>query len=139
MGRMRYAQDVRKARNCGYVHCAFVTDSTDDLAIVLANFGLFADPTLLIEVSRAEAIAILTKLLWKDMAYGVECMPLDTAREFADAFVVEHESSNCKYYSNVVSAQSNEWYPLTTATFDSGIIISSNTRQHACLWFEDED
>lgn len=117
----------------------FVTDSSNDLAIVLAKFGLRSDATLISEISRTEAHAILTKLLWKDLAYGVECMPLDTAAAFADRFLSESESSQCKYFSNVANSESNQWQPFTSSTFDSGVIVSGPTGRHACLWIEDED
>jgi hypothetical protein len=136
---MKQARDIIKARDCGQVRYSFVTDSSNDLSAVLAKFGLFDDSSLVTEVSRAEAISILTELLWKDMAYGVECMSLDAAKGFAENFISESESSKCKYYSNVKSAESKQWQPLTSSTFDSGVIISGNIRRHACLWFQDED
>lgn len=136
---MKQARDILNARNCGQVRYSFVTDAANDLSAVLAKFGLFADASLITEVSRTEAISILTKLLWKDMAYGAECMAHDTAKRFAETFISESESTGCKFYSNVKSAEPMQRQPLTSSTFDSGVIVSGNLHRHACLWFQDED
>jgi hypothetical protein len=136
---MKQARDIVKARKFGQVRYSFITDLSSDLSTVLSKFGLRTDATLVTKVSRTEAIAILTKLLWRDMAYGVECMAHDTAKAYAESFISESESTKCKYYSNVQSAESKQWQPLTNSTFDSGVIVSGNIRRHACLWFEDED
>jgi hypothetical protein len=136
---MKQAIELIKARKYGQIRYSFMTDSSNDLSTVLSKFGLLGDATLVIEVSRTEAIAILTKLLWKDMAYGEECMAHDTAKAFAEAFILESESTQCKYYSNVKSAASTQWQPLTDATFDAGVIVSGHIGLHACLWIQDED
>ncbi len=91
---MNLARDIVKARGCGEIRYSIVADVSNDLSAVLSKFGLFTDASLVTEVSRADATAILTKLLWKDMAYGVECMAHDTAMTFAETVISESESTN---------------------------------------------
>lgn len=92
---------------------------------------------------RASAVAILTQLLHKDMAYGSEIMPIEDARNLASNFISLFDPES-KYYSNS-TWNKNEygknisgWNPLTEATFDSGIIVVDKNKI-GIAWFEDED
>lgn len=91
----------------------------------------------------ASAVAILSQLLHKDMAYGSEIMPLEEARNLASGFISLFDATS-NYYSNSTWHQHESggniraWAPLTEATFDSGIIVVDN-HKIGIAWFEDED
>jgi hypothetical protein len=134
--------DPRKliaARRFGNVHYALVSDHSADLSQVLAKFGLTPDASLLVEHDRETALAILTELLWKDMAYEEECMPRAQAGEYALEWLIEHEDAESKYYSNGNFAKRESWNPFTESTFDAGLIVTGTAGQYSCLWFQDED
>jgi len=92
---------------------------------------------------------ILTTLLHKDLAYGVELMPLDKAGLFTDRFFSLF-SSQALYFSNSVWNENeytpdkafefglSSWAPLTELTFDSGIVICDNSKI-GIIWFSDDD
>ncbi|WP_167046504.1 hypothetical protein [Burkholderia sp. Ax-1724] len=97
------------------------------------------DGAALVAQDRANAIAILTHLLWKGQAYDYECMDSRKAAELAERIISENESTDSRYFSNRTSALSNSWNGLTDSTFDSGIVVSSEDGQYFCIWLEDED
>jgi hypothetical protein len=92
---------------------------------------------------------ILTALLHKDLAYGMELMPLDRASLFTDRFFSLF-SSQALYFSNSTWNQNeykpaedfkfgfSSWWSLTELTFDSGIIICDNSKI-GVVWFSDDD
>lgn len=100
--------------------------------------------------TRAIAFQILSHLLHKSMAYGVEVLPLEDANRLAAHFVSLFDN-DAQYYSNSAwntNKYSNDsttfvlglsgWNPCTDATFDSGIIIA-DSNNIGIAWFEDED
>ena len=111
----------------------------DGLSGALQAFGLFPEPTALQELSPAKAVDVLALLLWKDMAYGVERCDQAQAKGFAKQVVSHYNERGARFLSNGNWAQEKTWYPLTRATFDSGIVIELPDSHFACLWFEDED
>jgi hypothetical protein len=123
---------------CGEIKFSLITDYSNDMSRVLSRLGLTPDKSLLVEQSREGAISILSDLLWKGQAYLGENMPKEVANSIATKIVSENESATSRYFSNKDSPTSDTWSPLTNATFDSGIIVSSN-RRYFCIWFEDED
>ncbi len=128
-----------KARDCGEIRIALVTEMTGDLSRVLSKLGFAPDASMLVEQDRVTALSILTALLWKDMAYEGECMPREQAEAFSNAIIDENCDIHSRYFSNGNWALQESWNPLTNATFDAGIIISSGGRLYFCIWFEDED
>lgn len=115
------------------------SEPTQDLKLVLSQFGLKADPSLLVAHDTESAYAILVSLLWKDMAYEDECMPQTQAQAFAQQVFAEHATLGSKYYSNGNVAKGESWNPLTESTFDAGLIITSDDNLYFCIWFQDED
>ena len=103
----------------------------------LAKFGLKS--TSLFEIDEHTAWEILADLLWVDMAYRHEFMPEQRANDLAEQIISDHSDQNCKYFSNRENIESNIWKPLTTSTFDSGIVIAWGDGNFFCIWFEDED
>lgn len=128
-----------KARGCGAIRYAIASEPTGDLERVLSQFGLRADPSLLVEHDPDNAFAILVALLWKDMAYEDECMSQEEAEAFAQQLFATHATPSSKYYSNGNVAKGESWNPLTDSTFDSGLVITGNDKTYFCIWFQDED
>lgn len=128
------------ARNCGEIRYAVAYETTGAISCLLDKFVLTTDESLLIEHDRDTALEILISLLWKDMAYGHECMPRHEAVLLAEEIFSEYEQTGCRYFSNANLAQGESWNPLTESTFDSGlIIINPSSNIHLCIWFQDED
>ncbi|HEY0931214.1 MAG TPA: hypothetical protein VGE27_14935 [Gemmatimonas sp.] len=98
-----------------------------------------------IEVSAADAQAIVTALLHRDLAYGAELMSLASAADLAtplfDAVPEPHA-----YFTNgdwVMNPNGGEatlrgWNPISDATFDSGVVCLGAGRA-AVFWVQDED
>ena len=126
-------------RCCGEVRYAVLRDISNDLSQVLGRFGLSPDAAALVEHDRAAALAILAELLWKDMAYESECMPRARAEAWAEQVFAEHAAEGSRFYSNGNWARRESWNPLTTSTFDAGVIIAGPDGAYFCLWFQDED
>jgi hypothetical protein len=109
----------------------------------------------LIEIGNSKlAISILTSLLYKDLAYNAEIIPLEQANLLANAFISTF-STQATYFSNSTWNKNeyrdeyregnrnhelglSSWTPFTEATFDSGVIIYDNNRI-GIAWFADED
>jgi hypothetical protein len=85
------------------------------------------------------ALSILAALLWKDMAYEIECMSEAEAEEMAKVIISQNESAESKYFSNGNWAKRESWSPLTNSTFDAGLIVSGFNHRYFCIWFQDED
>jgi hypothetical protein len=158
VGSMMDPQSIIEARHAGEVRYVVLSDFSDDMDRVLSRFGLVADGTLLVEYNRETALSILTELLWRDMAYRMECMSEPEARKIAQEIISQNEYAGSKYYSNGNWAkreswnpltdstldarrviESRSWNPLTDSTFDGGLIITGPNHRYFCLWFQDED
>ena len=133
------ATEVLQERQAGEVRISIIRDYSDDLSIVLKKVGLDAPASCLVECNRSDAIEILTGLLWKDQAYGHECMPEARAKFLAEKVVLENGYENSRYFSNKTSPTADSWRACTESTFDCGLIISSGDGRYFCIWFEDED
>ncbi len=99
---------------------------------------------------RETAVAVLSELLHKDMAYGAKMMPQEEADLLATDFLSLFGEKS-RYFSNATWQKEkdsfagqthvkrlNGWKSLTEATFDSGIIVA-DTDKIGIVWFEDED
>ena len=120
----------------------FVRNCSNDLSLVLEKFGLIPNKSLLVEKNKEETLEILTELLWKNLAYSHERIPKNRAIFFAQQIIMEHQSPDNRYFSNVLwsAPESQSMAALTKSTFDAGIIIASEiTKKYFCIWFEDED
>ncbi|MBN3802151.1 hypothetical protein GXB81_03650 [Paraburkholderia sp. Ac-20336] len=136
---MNPIKEILAARGPTMIRISSILDYSNDLSQVLKKFGLTPDRAALVAQDRANAIAILTHLLWKGQAYDYECMDSRKAAELAERIISENESTDSRYFSNRTSALSNSWNGLTDSTFDSGIVVSSEDGQYFCIWLEDED
>ncbi len=93
------------------------------------------------EINQEEAQKIINFIMTKDLAYSVQLMSLQEAEKiFVKLF--HFFSSNSKFFTNAsfinnVSAM-NAWDSITKATFDTGVVILSDTRI-GMVWVKDED
>lgn len=127
------------ARRYGEIRYAVASEPTGSLSRLLGKFGLTPDESLLVEHDRHSALQILITLLWRDMAYEGECMPREEAESLARQILSEHESSDCRYFSNG-NVVKGDWNPLTESTFDAGLVVTDAVAHcHFCIWFQDED
>lgn len=150
-------KEIEETRECGAVYLAMHErpENTDWEAVVLENFvittiSLEKLSVSLVQIDKAKAQSILALLLYKDMAYESEIMPIDRAdylvERFCDLFTnkasyFSNSTRNKNDYFNTGKAFElglNSWNPLTEATFDSGIIVCDDERI-GVAWFEDED
>lgn len=128
-----------QARQFGEVRYAVVSESTGEMSRVLAKLGLKPEPEALVEHDRESAYLILRDLLWKDMAYEGECMPIAQAESLAQQILQEHSVEGSRYFSNGNWPKREGWNPLTESTFDAGILVSQPPGRYFCIWFQDED
>jgi hypothetical protein len=127
------------ARRVGAVRHGWATLGDDDLGRVLRMFGLSPSPSLLIEHDRSTAKRILTELLWKDLAYGTECMSSEQAKTLACELIQARSGIDSRYFSNSAWTEPRSYSPLTDATYDAGLLIQCTRGHYYCIWFEDED
>ena len=136
---MNDPRSIIAARKYGEIRYAVVSESTNDMSRVLGKFGLTPDASLLVEHDRESAFAILRELLWKDMAYDGECMPMSQAEEIAQSLLQQYGAPQSKYFSNGDWSKREGWNPLTESTFDAGLVITGSDGEYFCIWFQDED
>ncbi len=109
-----------------------------------ASFGLHGDDSCYRKIEPDDAERILTSVLWKGMAYGVELVAYESARALAQGFLAVESLASDFYTNSVWSAAPDgeyllrSWSPGTDATFNVGIIVLS-VDSVACVWVEDED
>lgn len=131
---------LQEAVNRGEVEYFAPKKYDGGLVAALVAFGLRPQPDNLREVTHAEAVKILSALLNKGMAYGEERIPELEAQTLSCELLSPQGGDAKTIYSNGNWAAKHEgWNPMTDSTFDSGLIIQSQTEEYACLWFRDED
>lgn len=96
-----------------------------------------------IAIDRQEAATALTACLARGQAYDSPIMPLDQAREFAEAFVQRFEEdvrflTNSGRFLPDRDDLDASWSPISTRTFDTGVLIEADGVV-GILWMEDED
>ncbi len=95
-------------------------------------------------LNHAQALKILTRVTHRGMAYEIPLMDLERAEELANQFFSFFEEldtiylSNGMYYRSRTGGSIGPWCPITTATFDTGI-IAFDGKKIGIVWFEDED
>jgi len=109
------------------------------MAPALSRFGLRPDSSRLTELDEQSARDRLKQALWKDAAYGVECMTESEAGHAASRIIDAHGNAGSRFYSNHDPAYPGAWHAMTAATYDTGIIIVRPDGIYVCIWFEDED
>jgi|HigsolmetaAR201D_1030396.scaffolds.fasta_scaffold05994_6 hypothetical protein len=139
--------ELIEKRKSGRVRICFASYWGEGLPDVLARFGLSctASPDAgLREVQRVEARTIVASLLHRDMAYKAEIMSTEEAESLADRFLEQFPSDKTRFLTNLGRSKDQgldfdtSWNPLTSATFDAGVICISE-RIAGCFWAEDED
>ncbi|MDQ6612160.1 MAG: hypothetical protein M3Y64_06980 [Gemmatimonadota bacterium] len=98
-------------------------------------------------ISAADAHAIATALLYRDLAYQTKIMPIaeaaDLATQFLDLAPEPHSYFTNGDWTTAIDANHtiatlNGWDPISDATFDSGVVCVGDGVA-AILWVEDED
>lgn len=100
------------------------------------------------EVDALGARKIIQRILHRDLAYNSDLMLQTDAKTLADR-VISLFSSRAEYYTNGNFDQDAiavgpeikrgpSWYPITKATFDTGIVFVDKSRI-GLIWVEDED
>ena len=126
--------EIKSARRSGVVRCGIVESGHGDLVGLAKGFGLNGDEHACRPISPAAARELVTSILHKDLAYGVELMPAARARELAERFLGQF-GDNARYFSN---GWPGVWTPATDATLDTGVLVIGDGGC-GCLWVEDED
>lgn len=144
---MSIVNDIKNKRTAGIVRCGYVAQASSLLEVV-SFFSLSTDLSIYRKITKTEAIKILIRILHKDMAYDSEIMPAHAAAELCASFLQDFADESTAFFTNIdYSAEGKagnntwvgpNWKPVTTATFDAGVIAVSEL-QSACLWIEDED
>jgi len=138
-----YSEIFRK-RNCGFLRISTVRRWNEPFTEVLTNLGLLPNEVALIEITLERSKDIVTRILWKDLAYNSEIMPSEQARNYASKLIEHYYMDDCTIYTNSdwknekLNIQLGGWTPLTNSTFDSGVIVKHKD-YCCCIWVEDED
>jgi hypothetical protein len=139
--------EIIAARDCGVVHCGLSGRASPSVSELAAEFGLASEPACYREIDADSARRLVRLVLNQDMAYNANIIPRDRAVELADRFLAQFGTDDVRYYTNgafhetrgpKLGAPSASWNPVTTATFDTGVLVIG-PRCSGCLWVEDED
>ena len=137
---MDICEEIDNMRDCGFVNCGIIDESLT-LKELTFKFELFFEPNLYEEISYQQAATLLRKILHRDLAYNAKIMSEAKAEELAIRFLNCFDRESAQFYTNGDFYEVNPrrgWNPATNATFDTGVIVISNSRV-GCLWVEDED
>ena len=136
-------REILKGRKCGYFRINSCWVYKAPLEKIMKSFGLFPNPEALREIDVKSAKEVLVSVLWKDLAYKTELISKELAEERAGFLIEQFQDSSTKMYTNgdwvnYHEKKSSGWSPLTSSTFDAGVIFVD--RKHAaCVWVEDND
>lgn len=130
-------------RRTGFTRIAVTRNHALPLATLLPRLGLFAEPGALKDIAPEIAVECLVAMLWKDLAYDDEQMPLATARQHARAFVDAYSGEDTIFFANGrwdrYRTQSGVAFtPLTPATLGA-VVVAVHPAYAACLVVDDED
>lgn len=133
---------VLKERDCGFVTLRVAerggpksSSRTELVDHFVEKCGLLGLGENWREISRDEAQCIATRILNRDMAYGVELMKLDRARLLAASLVGIFDVTG-RFYTN--QCKNGGFSPISDSSFDTGIVCVDVTRL-GILWVQDED
>lgn len=93
------------------------------------------------EVNRAAAESLLTTVLHRSLAYGVELMPAKTAAWLASQFVDAVGRYGTRFATNrtdLAAGSSSSWTPATEYAMDMGVVAIGENGA-ALYWVADED
>ncbi len=135
---------VIEKRDCGLLRIQSISKWYNDIAPAIHELGFSCKPEQLIKIDKELAKAIVTNILWRDLAHDSEIMSLAEAQIFASELILEFSDDNTCFYTNGNWQSFNarmalkSWAPFSNATFDSGVIFM-NKESGFCIWVEDED
>jgi hypothetical protein len=138
--------EIPLTRHIGITRCTCVRIDDSKPWHVLTRLGFLPVHHHLVEVPAAKAHAILQAVLWKDLAYSQEVMPIARASQLATAFIHAHSHPEAHFFSNADWTTYHDtsrggafgFNSLTDATFDGGIVAVCGGLA-SCAWVEDED
>ncbi|MEG0192273.1 hypothetical protein [Stenotrophomonas sp. YIM B13575] len=110
---------------------------------VASSFGLLDSPECYEEIDAVEAAKVIENVLYRDMAYNTQIMPFSLDRELSGEFVAAFAGSDARFFTNgewgrSMGALGVGWTPVTSATFDTGVLVVSD-QAVGCVWCMDED
>lgn len=135
-------RDVVRYRNAGRVRIDFrrvdVAGTPDHaLATDFVKALALRPPEEWTLMNAEEASAVATRVLHADLAYDVPLMTHAQARALAHRFLASF-GDGALFVTNGDLTRGGRWFPLTDATFDTGV-IGISARRVGLLWVEDED
>lgn len=110
------------------------------VAGILKDFGFAHPDATLHPISREDATALIAHLVGYDQAYSSPTGALEIADACGEQFVGLFPP-DARFFTNSSDRgdiPSRAWTPLTSATFDSGVLAIAAKRV-GIIWFEDED
>ena len=134
--------EIRDAR-CG------LSSLTSPIIPELAReFGLSDQQWRYKEIGEDDGRKLVHTLLHRDLAYNAELMSAAQAEELGNRFLGQF-GPGTRYFTNGTwhtlstirsdgAAAVTSWDPVTSATFDMGILAIGPERS-GCMWVEDED
>jgi hypothetical protein len=138
------SERIQSLRTAGQTIAAIRAPVASDVGSVASSFGLSAEADCYHTIDRAEAVRAVAAILHRDLAYGIELMPLETAQDLAQRFVQIFAAHESQFYTNgdwgrVTDPRAGvSWRPATDATFDGGVLVLS-PELAGCVWCCDED
>jgi hypothetical protein len=123
-------EDIKRLRDCGEVRCGVLPYSAPTPATVAKAFELRDNDACYREIGESAAHSLIVEVLHRDQAYSVEIMTAAQAEQLTGKYFKQF-GSQARYFTN-------NWCPVTDATFDVGV-IAIGALQSGCLWIEDED
>ncbi|MBW4612110.1 MAG: hypothetical protein KME21_02295 [Desmonostoc vinosum HA7617-LM4] len=114
---------------------------TNILNLFVTQLGYFDIDNKWLKINQEEAKKISLLVMTKDLAYRGEIMDIEAAEQISTQ-IFNLFAKDCQFFTNAIFVDNysaiSSWNPVTPATFDTGIIILSNTKI-GMLWVEDED
>ena len=136
--------EIFELRKFGILKILVVRFEGKDFSNILKEMELASDIERYRKINLNLAKKIITKILWQDLAYSFEFMERKKAEFFTIKLLKEFYTDDSIIYTNAIwkkegnSVELCEWNPMTSATFDSGVIIK-NLDDCCCIWVEDND
>ena len=90
-------------------------------------------------LDKESLLDLLAKMCHKSMAYSVEMMSMEAARQIAEAFVAQFNPTNALYFANgSISEGSAGWTSITKSTMEMAIVVMDSDKT-GIICCEDED
>ena len=127
-------------RDAGRFRVEILRRHGQSLEELLTHFRLLPNTELLFKLTHEQVTEALGHLLWKDLAYNTELIPLEVAKNRAKLFMEQLGNFATEIYSNTDELAPIAGTNLTATypTFEVGFLFLSETMA-VCLWVEEED